>query len=108
MKSAKNQRLVLKSCISGINSFICPKRHYCNLFSVNIVNRLHDWIEKHTHVIQYPNIWDSIFVKVNGTLVKEQKDLLQISVLDMHNDLILPVSQGGVFGTINEYGKYVL
>ena len=31
-----------------------------------------------------------MFVKINVTLVKKQKHLLQISVRELHNDLILP------------------
>ena len=56
---------------------------------------------KHPHVIQYPNISNSIFVKFNGTLLKKQKHLLQISVRELHSDLILPVSQGRFCGARN-------
>ena len=65
------------------------------------VNELHDWIEKHPHIIQYQNISDPLFVKINYTLVKKQKNLLQISVWELHNDLILTIYQGGSFGTRN-------
>ena len=77
----QKQRLVLKSYITGINPLIYPKRHYDNIFTEKLVNELHDWIDKLPHVIQPPNVSDSLFVKINVTLVKEQKQLLQISVL---------------------------
>ena len=31
-----------------------------------------------------------MFVKINGTLVKKQKYLLQISVIELHNEMVLP------------------
>ena len=37
---------------------------------------------------------------MNGTIVKKQKHLLQISVLDLHNNMILTIPQGGCFGEI--------
>ena len=50
------------------------------IVSENIVNKLHDWIEKRPHVIKSPNVSDSIFVKFNGTIVNKQKHPPQISV----------------------------
>ena len=60
-------------------------------------NELHEWIEKHPHVIQLTNVSDSLFVKINGTLVKKQNNLLHISVQYLHNGLILPISQADFF-----------
>ena len=37
-------------------------------------------------------------VKINGTLVEKQKHLLQISVQELHNDIILLISEDGFFG----------
>ena len=39
-----------------------------------------------------------MFVKINGNLVKKQKYLPQISVRDLHNDMVLPSSQGDFYG----------
>ena len=36
-----------------------------------------------------------MFVKINGTMVKKQKHILQISVIDLHNEMILPSYEGG-------------
>ena len=88
---AQKQRLALKSYIPGINSLVYTKRHYDNYFTVKPVNELHEWIEKHPHVIQSPNISDSLFSKINGTLVNKQNHLLQVSVRYLHNDMILPI-----------------
>ena len=41
--------------------------------------QLHEWIEKQPHVIQLPNVSDSLFVKINGAIVKKQKHILQIA-----------------------------
>ena len=71
-----------------------PKRHYNNIFSEKLVNKLHYWIEKHPHLILPPNVSDSLFVKINGTLVKNHNYIPQISVLELHNDMILPIFQG--------------
>ena len=51
--------------------------------------------KNHPHSINLP---DSLFVKINGTLVNKQKHLLKISLQDLHNDMILPIYQGGFFG----------
>ena len=56
-----------------------------------LVNELHEWIEKQPNIIQSTNISDSMFVKFNGTLLKEDKLLPQISVRDLQNDIIFPV-----------------
>ena len=84
---------------------IYPKRNYDNIFSEKTVNELYDWIDKYPHVIQSLNVSDSSFVKINVTIIKKQKNLLQISVRDLQNDLILPTYQGGFFGALNVYGK---
>ena len=72
------------------------QRDSITLFPAMLVNELHDWMDKHPHLIQYPNASDSISVEVNVTLVKKQNHLLQISVRSLHSDLILPVYQGGL------------
>ena len=83
---------MFKPYIPRINSLVYPNIYYEILFYEKIVNALHDWIEKHPYVIQSKKISDSLFVKINGTLVKKQKHMLQISVRELHNDLILPIS----------------
>ena len=40
-----------------------------------------------------------MFVKINVNLVKKQKHIYQISVRELHNDMILPSSEGGFSGT---------
>ena len=96
---------MLKSYISGINSWIGPKRYSTYYFSGNIVNEQHDWIYNHPNVIQSPNVSDSICGKVNGTHEKKQKNLLQISVRDLNNGIILPVYQDGFYDARSEDGK---
>ena len=34
-----------------------------------MVNELHDWMEKYPHIIQPPNVSDSLFIKTNGTIL---------------------------------------
>ena len=68
--SAQKQRFILKSYIPGTDKLIDPKIHY-EYFFENIVNKVHDWIEKHPHVIKTPNVSDSIFVEFNGTIVNK-------------------------------------
>ena len=45
-----------------------------------------------------------MFIKTNGTLVNKQKNLLQIPVRELHNDMIFPNSEGGFSGarTVDE------
>ena len=89
------------SYIPGTSSLIYPTRYYDNIFYEKLVNELHDWIDKHPHVIKYPNVSDSLFVKINGTLVNKQKHIIQIFVQELHNNLILTIYQGGFFGAKN-------
>ena len=56
---------------------------------------MHAWIENNPHVIHSPNVKYSVFVKTSDTMVKKKKHLLQISVRELHNDMILPSSLGG-------------
>ena len=88
---------MLKSYIPGINISVLPKKHYENIFSEKLVNELHSWIENHPRVINSPNVKNSLFVKIKGTIVKKQKHILQISVREIHNNMILTVSEGGFF-----------
>ena len=70
--------LMLNSYTPSINTSIFPKRHNDNIFSQKLVILLNDWIENHPHVILSPNVKDSLLVKINGTLVKKQKYILQL------------------------------
>ena len=47
-----------------------------------------------THVIHNPNVKDSLFVKTIGIHLGKYKHLLQISVQEIHNDMILLVYEG--------------
>ena len=78
----QKQRLMLKSYLPGINSSSFPKRHYNSIFSENLVNELHAWIEIHPHVIHFPNLKDLLFVKINGNLVKKEAFTSNISTRD--------------------------
>ena len=75
------------------------------LFYQNIGNELHYCIKKHPHVIPYPNVSDLIHIKVNGNMLNKKKDLLQFSVHELHNDLLLPVSKGGFSGARGKEGR---
>ena len=68
------------------------------IFFEKLINELNAWIENHPHVIHSPNVKDSVFIKINGTLVNKQKNLLQIPVREINNDMIFPSSEGGFSG----------
>ena len=85
---------MLKPYITRIVSFIVPKRYNKTNYYESIDNKFNDWIEKHHHTIPYLNVSESIFAKINGNLLKKQKNLLQISVQKLHNNLILRLLQG--------------
>ena len=89
------QGLTLKSYIIGIKTSIFAKRYYDNIFSEKLVNELHEWIDKFPNAAQSSNVSYSLIFKINVTIVKKQKHILKISVQDMHNDMILPIYQGG-------------
>ena len=85
---------------------IYPNRLYDNLFSGKLVNESHNWIDKQPHVTQsYPNASDSLFIKINVTLVNKQKHMLKISVQELYNDITLPIPQVGLYGAINMFSK---
>ena len=66
------KRLMSKSYIPGINTSILPKKYDENIFSEKLVNELYAWIKNHPHVINYPNVKDSFFVKINGTILMKE------------------------------------
>ena len=72
---------VICSC-NKYNNF--PKKHYENIFSERLINELHAWIENHPNVIHSPNLKDSVFVKINGTLVKKKNHIIQILVREIY------------------------
>ena len=45
---------------------------------------------------------------MNGTIVKKQNNLLQISVRELHNYMILPISEGFVLVQEQSRQKYVI
>ena len=90
---AQNKRLMLKSFIYAINTSIFPKKQYENIFPEEILNELHAWVENYPHVIYSPNVKDSVFVKIDGTLLKIQKHLPQILAQELHNYIVLPSSE---------------
>ena len=67
----QNKHIMLESYINGINTSILLKKHYENIFSEKLVNELHSCIENIPRAINYPNVKDSLFVKINGTLVNK-------------------------------------
>ena len=69
---SQKKNLMLKLYIPEINTSILPNNHYENIFSEKLVNQLYAWIENHPHVIHSPNVKDSFFFKINGTLVKKK------------------------------------
>ena len=56
----QNKRIILKSYVPVIDSWIGNKRCYIYVYE-KLVNKLHDWIDNHTYVIPSPNIIDSFF-----------------------------------------------
>ena len=62
---------------------------------------LHDWVLNHPRVVNSPIANETLFVENKDTLQRERvgKLLLEISVRELHNDLIeLPPDQGGKGG----------
>ena len=83
-----NKSLMLKSYIPVIDSWIGYN------FFENLVNELHERIEKKIHIIPPPNVSDSICVKFNGNESNKRNYFIKISLREFYNDIILPVSQG--------------
>ena len=62
----------VESFIPAINTSIFSKIFYENIFSKKLINELHDCIENKHHVIHTPYVKDSVFFKMNGTLVNKK------------------------------------
>ena len=73
---AQNKHLTLKTFIPEINTSISPYKHDENIFSETLINELHAWIENYPGVTHPPTAKDSVFVNINGTLIKKQNHLL--------------------------------
>ena len=78
------------------------------IYFLKLINELHAWIENHPHAIHPPNVKYSLFVKINGTLVNKQKHIIKISVRELHNDMILPSSEGDFSGTKTVDGNFCI
>ena len=102
---SQKQYLTVRSYITGNNTSTLPKNHYGNIFSKKLVYKSHTWIEYHPHVILYPNVSDLIFVKINVNIVEKPHIIIQISIQELHNDMMLPIFQGDCFGAITVDGK---
>ena len=59
--------IMLSSYLHGIHTSIFPNRHYDNIFSGKLANKLNALIENHPHVIHLPNVSESLFIKIDGT-----------------------------------------
>ena len=55
----QNKRLVLESYITAVNKSFFTKKHYENIFTEKLINKLFAWIENHPHEIHPPNVKDS-------------------------------------------------
>ena len=97
---------MLKSYIPGVNTSILPNKRYESIFSGKLVNELHSCIENQPHVIHSTNVKYSMFFKINGTLLKKQINILQVSVRELRNDMILPISEGSFFGVRTVYETF--
>ena len=84
---------------------VYPNIHHDHFLYEELFNGLYDWIEKHPDVMKSTNLSDSLFVKINGTPVKKQKHMLQISEQELRNDLIITIYQGWFFGARSVDGK---
>ena len=71
-------------------SSVKKRKHYSKI-SPELRSKVIDWLKKHPHIIQSPNFNDTLIVKDksnNGIYIREQKYLHQISIRELHNDLL--------------------
>ena len=67
------------------------------------------WLENHPDVVISPNQRDVILVKdENGVKQRVSKWLMQKSIREFHNDMLLPVEQGGFEHARDEEGKTLI
>ena len=82
-----------------------PGKNQENIYSEKLINELHAWIEHHSHNT-FPQYKRLSVCQNNVILVKKQKHLLQISVRQLQNDMILPSSERGFSGARKKW-KYL-
>ena len=90
----EKKRIMFKSYLPGINTLILTKKNCENILSEKLVYELHAWIEISPSCNTYPQCKIIIIYQNIGTRVKEKKHLLQISARELHNNIILPISEG--------------
>ena len=95
INKAHKQRCILSSQEKITSWSIISQRHFYNTQQSNLNTCLFDWIINHPHVIPSPIARDTVLVKVptnDGGFTKERvgKLLLEISVRELHQDLIRP------------------
>ena len=105
LKAAKAKRAKLTAREERISWSQVEARRGHSKITTEVRAKLHEWVLNHPRVVQSPIANDTLFVLNEETGKKERvgKLLLEISVRELHNNLIaLPVDAGGPGGGLAE------
>jgi hypothetical protein len=88
---------------------IFPHKDFSKVTPV-IKETLNQWVRDHPNVRPSPITQDTLLVKNPSTGLKEWRGklLLEIPVRELHNDMLLPISEGGLAGVRDEDGKIII
>ena len=108
--NARKRRFLIKSEATGVNWITTGTRKYKTDFTDDFVKELHEWVKGHRDVIACPNGKDTLKIKMEGQKdpVLMEKLLIQISIRELHNDLVKPMSEGGFAGARDKEGNIII
>jgi hypothetical protein len=94
--SVKRKRLINQE--QGVSWAVTKKRKGYSKITVEIREKLHHWIMNHPHVIDSPISNDTVLILNPDTNLKERvgKLLCEVSIRELHNDLIEEEVNGGL------------
>jgi hypothetical protein len=106
MANAEKKRRRLSENIDSVSWSNVQSRKGYSKVSPEVRSKFLEWFMNHPNVVESPIVNETIFVKniVTGQKERVNKLLLQISIRELHNDMLLPPDQGGFAEAWDERG----
>jgi hypothetical protein len=98
LAKADEKRKRLMENVEGLSWASVKKRKGFSKVTPEIRKNLVKWILEHPHIIQSPLVSDTlmIFNPETGQKERTNKLLCEVSIRELHNDMIAPVAEGGL------------
>jgi hypothetical protein len=106
MANAEKKRRRLSENIDSVSWSNVQSRKGYSKVSPEVRSKFLEWFMNHPNVVESPIVNETILVKniVTGQKERVNKLLLQISIRELHNDMLLPPDQGGFAEAWDERG----